>query len=447
MRKLTTKEFEEKLYKQNKHANDIELLDDYINRRTKMRCKCKVCGHIWEVTPSNLLSGRGCPKCANNAQTKTHEQFMVDFYKKNKHAHDIELLDDYVGNKIKIKCKCKIDGYEWSSTADSLLRGSGCPKCAGNIKLTHEEFITKLQQISPDIKVLGIYVTSQTKIKCKCKVCGYEWKTRPADLLRGHGCPKCVSHVSPTQKEFIDRLKQINSNIEVLGTYIKTDTKIKCRCKICDHEWSPTPHRLLQGQGCPKCAGVAKLTHEEFINRLQQVNPDIEVLGTYINKITKILCKCKKDGYEWEATPSNLLQGSGCPKCSTSKGEKRIAQYLDNLGIDYIYNMGYFNDLVGTGGGLMRPDFVIPSLKIWIEYDGIQHSEPVNFMGAMSEQQIQEQFKIVQENDQIKNQYAKDNNWTLIRIPFTEYDNIEQILAEYIEQEEQLYSLFFYCIN
>lgn len=31
---------------------------------------------------------------------------------------------------------------------------------------------------------------------------------------------------------------------------------------------------------------------------------------------------------------------------------------------------------------------------------------------------------------------AKDNNWTLIRIPFTEYDNIEQILAEYIEQEQ-----------
>lgn len=84
----------------------------------------------------------------------------------------------------------------------------------------------------------------------------------------------------------------------------------------------------------------------------------------------------------------------------------------------------------------LRPDFIIPSLKIWIEFDGRQHFEPVDFTSKWNEQQLQEQFKIVQQNDQIKNQYAKDNNWTLIRIPFTEYDNIEQILAEYIEQEQ-----------
>ena len=117
------------------------------------------------------------------------------------------------------------------------------------------------------------------------------------------------------------------------------------------------------------------------------------------------------------------------------KGEKRIAQYLDNLYIDYIFNMCYFKDLVGTGGGLMRPDFIIPSLKIWIEYDGIQHSEPVDFRGGMSAEEVQQLFNYTQQNDNIKNQYAKDNNWTLIRIPYTEYDNIEQILDSYLEEK------------
>lgn len=77
-------------------------------------------------------------------------------------------------------------------------------------------------------------------------------------------------------------------------------------------------------------------------------------------------------------------------------------------------------------------------LPTMFKFEGEQEFRPVNFMGGMSEQQMQLNFKKVQQNDQIKNQYAKDNNWTLIRIPFTEYDNIEQILAEYIEQEEQV---------
>lgn len=372
-RKLTPEQFLNKFYEKNKHAQDIELMEDYINRKTKMRCKCKKCGHEWEAFPGNLLNGAGCIKCSIIERTKTHEQFITDLHKMNS-----------------------------------------------------------------NIEILGTYINNRTKIQCRCKVCGYEWEVKPNDLLNGYGCPKCGGTAKLTHKEFIMRLHQVNPDIQVLGTYINNRTKIKCKCKIDGYIWEATPHNLLNDVGCPECAGNIKLTQEKFINKLQQVNPDIKVLGTYINNRTKIKCKCKKCEHIWRAIPDGLLRGSGCPKCNTSKGEKSVAQYLDNLGINYIYNKKYFNDLVGIGGRLLRPDFIIPSLKIWIEYDGEQHFKPVNFTGAMSEQQIQEQFKYIQENDQIKDQYAKDNNWILVRIPFTEYDNIEQILAEYIEQEEQV---------
>jgi len=29
----------------------------------KIKCRCKVDGFEWKVTPGNLLSGKGCPKC------------------------------------------------------------------------------------------------------------------------------------------------------------------------------------------------------------------------------------------------------------------------------------------------------------------------------------------------------------------------------------------------
>ena len=309
-------------------------------------------------------------------------------------------------------------------------------------RLTHEEFLNKFYEKSKhanDIEVVGTYINTRTTIKVKCKKCEHEWEVWPCHLLNGHGCPKCGGTAKSTHEEFMKKFYKKNKHaqdIEILWTYNTNSTKIKCKCKIDGYEWEVTPNSLLQGKGCPKCVGLAKLTQKEFITRLQQLNPDIEVLGTYKNMETKIKCRCRIDGHEWTSRPADLLRGTGCPKCNTSKGEKRIAQYLDNIGIDYIYDKQYFKDLVGTGGRLLRPDFIIASLKIWIEYDGIQHYEPIDFTGKMSAKEVQQRFEYTQQNDQRKNQYAKDNNWTLIRIPFTEYDNIEQILAAYLKQEQ-----------
>ena len=311
-------------------------------------------------------------------------------------------------------------------------------------RLTHEEFMEKFKKQNKhakNIEILGTYINNETKIGCKCKVCEHEWKSTPKNLLRGAGCPKCGKKrmgqkKTKTHEQFIQELEQINPNIELLETYINAHTKIKCKCKIDGYEWTPTPNNLLIGAGCPKCAtNNNKKTHEQFLQELYKINENIEVLGTYVTDKTKIKVRCKLDGYKWTTRPHDLLKGHGCPKCKISKGEKRIAQYLDNLGINYIYDKPYFNDLVGTGGILLRPDFIIPSLKIWIEYDGIQHYEPTDFTGKMSEQQIQERFETGQQNDNIKDQYAKDHNWTLIRIPFTDYYNIEQILANYLEEK------------
>lgn len=441
-RKLTHEEFLNKFYEKNKHTQDIELMETFTKTQNKIKCRCRKCGHEWNVLASSLLQGHGCPKCEceRNArgQSKTQEQFITELQQVNP---NIEVLGQYKNIKVKILCRCKIDGYEWEVRPISLLQGTGCPKCAGCVKLTPDQFIQQFKtnnKHAHDIELQETFINKGIKIKCKCKKCGYEWEARPDSLINGVGCPKCAGLVKPTTKEFTNKLHQINPDIEILTPYIKAKTKILCKCKIDGYEWEATPQNLLQGHGCPKCGGRAIPTTEEFKEKLYQISPDIEIIGTYEMSLKKIKCKCKKCGHEWKATPNSLLQGTGCPKCKTTKGEKRIAQYLDNLGIHYIYNKKYFKDLVGTGGGLMRPDFIIPSLRIWIEYDGEQHFRPVDFTGGMSAEEVQQLFEYTQQNDNIKNQYAKDNNWTLIRIPYTEYDNIEQILAEYIEQEKQV---------
>ena len=362
---------------------------------------------------------------------KTHEEFMRDFYKKNSNAENIEILGEYKGSKIKIKCKCKIDGHEWEVVPNSLLSGYGCPKCSGNIKKTTEEFKQEMKEINDNIEILGEYINNKVKIKCKCKIDDYEWKAIPNSLLRGQGCPKCVGR-NKTTEDFKQELKEINSDIEILGEYVNNKTKIKCKCKIDGYEWEATPNNLLNNQGCPKCAGnVKNKTTEYFINELKEVNDNIEVLGEYKDALTKIKVRCKIDGHEWEAVPNSLLRGYGCPKCNESKGEKRVAKYLDSRNINYIPQYKFDNC---RSKDKLPFDFYIPSLNIVIEYDGEYHYMIIDRGKNDTYERAFNRFVGTKVRDTIKTIYCKENNIKLIRIPYWDFDNIEKILEKEIEE-------------
>lgn len=58
----TTEKFKMELY--NLVENDYSVLEDYINRHTKIKFKHNVCGNVYEVTPGTFLRGSRCPTCA-----------------------------------------------------------------------------------------------------------------------------------------------------------------------------------------------------------------------------------------------------------------------------------------------------------------------------------------------------------------------------------------------
>ena len=120
-----------------------------------------------------------------------------------------------------------------------------------------------------------------------------------------------------TTEEFKKELYKINPNIEILGTYINNKTKINCKCKIDGYEWCPTPTGLLSKKGCPKCSHKIKLTQKEFEEKLFKVNPNIKIMSSFNKYAEKIHVKCNIDGFEWDETPSNLIYShKGCPICN-----------------------------------------------------------------------------------------------------------------------------------
>lgn len=75
--------------------------------------------------------------------------------------------------------------------------------------------------------------------------------------------------------------------------------------------------------------------------------------------------------------------------------------------------------------------FFIPERNLVIEYDGEQHFAPVDFAnkGLLWAKGI---FQQTVRHDNIKNNYCLTNGINLLRIPYFDFDNIEDILTNHL---------------
>lgn len=173
-----------------------------------------------------------------------------------------------------------------------------------------------------------------------------------------------------------------------------------------------------------ECKECQRLTYDEAKRRIE--SQGYKLLSTeYKSYHDKLLVECPQ-GHTYEVQLANFDFGKRCPHCqNVYKGENRIAEVLTTLNIHY-ESQYIFKDCKYVQ--VMPFDFYIPSLNLCIEYDGEQHFKPICFGGSYTEEELQERFKIRKLKDEIKNTYCKDNNIKLLRIPYTEFENIETIL-------------------
>jgi len=312
MVKMTIEEVKSKLKVLN---SNIEIISDmYLGCNNKMRCKCLVDGHEWDMSWDALSQKRGCPVCSGGILT-----IEVIKARLKKISPNIEILSDkYINSDTKLKCRCLIDNYQWEMVWGSLLRGRGCHVCSGRV-LTTELIKNKLAIVHPNTEIIsGEWVNSSSKFTCRCKIDGYEWNTRWETLEIGAGCPKCSRRAKLTIEECRERLFIINPNIEIISNnYNNNNTKLQCKCKIDEHEWETTWANLQNRAVCPICSSRRKeYTIDEIKEKLKAINPNIEILSSvYVKTEENLKYRCLIDNYEWEQTWKALRHGAGCPRC------------------------------------------------------------------------------------------------------------------------------------
>jgi hypothetical protein len=359
------------------------------------------------------------------------EKFVEKSILKHGNKYDYSNVPEEVCCKEKVEIICKSHG-SFFQCSEIHYRGSGCPKCASansnkDRKLTTEEFIKRA------VKVHGAkydyskvdYKNSKTKVEIVCRTHGSFFQCAESHY-RGIGCSKCAKNAEVTFKEFVRRSNEKHNFAytynESSFTNVKTKTKIVCS----KHgEFWQVPFDHYSGNGCPKCANVVKITTEEFIEKAIKVHGDEYDYSKvdYVNAHVKVKIICPKHGI-FEQKPDNHINGKqGCSKCNRSKGELRIAKFLNSIETDYKSEFR-FNDC-----RYKKPlpfDFAVfknGKITALIEFDGIQH-----FRKVLRYKNTDGDLNLRKEKDLIKTKYCEKNNIKLIRISCFEFDNIETIL-------------------
>lgn len=329
-------------------------------------------------------------------------------------------LVEYRNTSTKVKIICPEHG-EFFIIPKHHYKGSECQTCSSNRqKLSLSEFIERSNELHNNWYDYSKfeYINSRTKSTIICPKHG-EFEQSPNHHLSNRGCKEC----GKTKKfigteEFIKRSNKVHGNKYDYSSvnYMGALDKVIIICPT-HGEFKQEASSHLRGTGCHKCfLETIRKSLEDFIEECNSIhsNKYDYSLVEYVNNSNEIKIICPSHG-EFMQIP-HVHKRSGCPTCKSSLGELKIFQFLSSFGLSFEQEFKLDNGL--------RLDFYIPNNNVGIEYDGKQHFEVNEFFGG------EKGFEETKDRDSKKDKFCSDNNIKLIRIPYWDFDNIEDILKK-----------------
>lgn len=220
--------------------------------------------------------------------------------------------------------------------------------------------------------------------------------------------------------------------------------KLYLECLECDTKWNACWSNIYSNEtGCPTCQQKHKgeILQKRNVTEEKNLKIDAPFLMeewdyeknaknpeeySYRSNI-KVHWICSSCGEKWIATIGTRTVGRGCPFCAQSGGEKKIRYFLKDNNLEFKPEFS-FDDLLSDLGNPLRFDFSVfqnGNILRLIEFDGGQHTRYIPFIHKTIEN-----FHASQKRDKMKDDYCKEHGIPLLRIPDTEFKNIESILSK-----------------
>jgi hypothetical protein len=364
---------------------DYSKIGNITSTSDKIIIVCPIHGKFVK-TVNNHLHHQGCPKCKIDERIKNgYNSFIKDARRIHGDKYDYSKIE-YINNHTKVCIICPKHGEFWQEPSTHISQKCGCPKCANKNK-TLEEIICKCKKIHGDKYDYSLVDSANMskKQRIKCNNCGRFFEIDlNSHINTKRGCKYC-SHRSYayTTEEFIKKAKKIHGNKYDYSkvNYINKKTPVIIICPTHGEFWK-TPEHFLRGQGCNKCSNkLFKLNKEIFIERSNKIhNSKYDYSKVEYKTVEdKVRIICPTHGEFWQ-TPHSHMSGVGCPKCHEENNinESRLFDIVKEKYGDEVISQYKADWLSGQ-----TIDIYIPSKKIGIEYQGIQHFKPVKYFGGV----------------------------------------------------------------
>jgi transcription elongation factor Elf1/DNA-directed RNA polymerase subunit RPC12/RpoP len=411
------------------------------------------CGHKYCVPFERFKHHKQyeCPSCGNK-RTGLKKRLTYDYvynYIKDNGCQLLSISYEGSNKKLDILFKC---GHTGKRTFEDFKTSTFiCSRCANTMKYDIKEIKEKLLSYGYIVDEDEEYIDANTKLSFN-DLDGYKYHysfhcvdsaykrgfkvTDPFELSNKYALDNIQLWIIKNNKPYTMFCEKYK------GSHI---SNMVFNCSICNTSWKTAWSNVYStNTGCPTCAinknaeRKRRMAATETYN-LKILKPELALEWDYNKNIylpeeispqssLKAFWECSICGYKWGSVVSSRYKGIGCPACALSSNEQVAYKFFKNNNLNFEIEYE-FEDLKSYYDNPLRYDFAIlnndNTIKMLLEIDSKLHDEYIPFFHNSIEE-----FNIRMQYDEMKDKYAKDHNYKLLRIKEKDFNNIESILAK-----------------
>lgn len=274
---------------------------------------------------------------------------------------------------------------------------------------------------------------NRTMWTCQCD-CGNNIDVS-SDYLKRSECPSCGCETNrmKIEKNRINNIGEKHGMLKIIDI-IWDDGKAKAICECdCGNNYIGNKADIICGHtqscGCLQSKRASESNTKDWAGVVSDYGVEF-ICKDHMNEKGQWMwkCKCGVCGNYFIALPAKINNGhiTSCGCRIQSSGEEYISSLLKELNVNfeqqYIFKDCKYKYVLKFDFAILYNKDVIGV----IEYDGKQHFEPIDFFGGV------DGFRKTQTRDEIKNNYCKEHNIPILRIPYTmSIEEIKNIIYEY----------------
>lgn len=294
-------------------------------------------------------------------------------------------------------------------------------------KLTNEIVDKRLE--NRNIKRLDDYINHISSMQWEClnANCNHKWYASFNSVNSNHGCPKCYGTLKYSNEEVDIILKEMG--LIRLSEYKSYNKKMLCKCVKDGYEWEVSLSNLKNKSKVNPCPQCSNMIRitNEIIDAKLK-NRNIIRIGNYAGPKNKISFKCKIDGRIWESTLNNITNGQGCPSCS---GKEKLTNEIIDKRLEN-RNIKRLDDYINSKTKINWKCLKTNCDNEWMStYSNIYNGKGCPICVKKNETRIYKYILSKYNKDQIKTQYKLIINNKKFFVDFV----IDNIFIEYNGQQ------------